>query len=134
MILVYNHSDIELWRNIGIYCVCTSIIKELGINITSNENCIWFLYFKNDELCGFCCAEKRKNYVYFKHDYVVEKYRNNGIYKTLFEFRLLYFQDIDIKATCNNNSLSQYLKNGFEIKRKNGKFTNVERTYEKRTI
>ena len=100
----YNHCDDKLWIYIGKFCADKNIRKELGIAISSNENCVWYLLFNisnythKKQLCGFCCAEEKQNYIYFKHDYVFLCYRNKGIYKKLFNYRLnqwsMYMWDI----------------------------------------
>jgi len=126
----FNHSDTEFWTNIGSMFVDAKIINELGISITSNENCIWFVAVIDYSIVGFCCAEKRKDYYFFKHDFVLSEFRNKGIYSELFNKRIEHYSDCRIKSTCNKNSLKTYLKNGFKIENTIGKYFKVTKNYE----
>ncbi len=123
--LEYSHSHPSLWTEIGRFCADREVSKELGINITSNDNCSWFLAFIDNRLIGFCCAENKKDHIVFKHDFVVKSFRNNGVYKELFKFRLLSFKDKRIKSVCNENSIGTYLLNGFKLTGINGKYKKV---------
>lgn len=55
--------------------------------------------------------------ILFHDDFVREDYRNQGIYKCLFEARLAFikatFKLCIVEAYCNKNSLHTYLKHNF---------------------
>ena len=127
----YNHCDEKLWTYIGKFCADKKIRDELGIAISSNEDCVWYLLFNisnythEKQLCGFCCAEEKRNYIYFKHDFVFLCYRGKGIYKKLFNYRADQWLNKTIKATANKQSLDMYIKNNFVIKSRKGKYFNV---------
>jgi len=115
----------EFYQLIGPFLGRREIEKEIGFQIYNKDGKVWFLAKKNDKVVGFCASEYRKNHSWFCSDYVISKYRNNGIYSALFNLRL-HNTDGICKASCTNDSLHQFLKSGFSEVRKNGKYTLVE--------
>ena len=82
------------------------------------NNCTWFgAKIGNDFYVG--CAGlviKGKN-LRFKGDFVSPNFRNQGIYRKLFEYRMNYTEKLNfnkITAFCTPMSLSVYLANGFK--------------------
>ena len=78
-------------------------------------------YFQEDQLLGmvgFYAFESTKM-IGFVSAYVLPKFRNQGIYKQLSEFRLEHvkehFKDYSVYVTANSNSKHQLENLGFKI-------------------
>jgi GNAT superfamily N-acetyltransferase len=101
--------------------------KQYG-SIYDEPFAIWFIATSdNGQLLGFCTLFEKEKELLFDNCYVLEQYRNNGIGQFLFTSRLNLAKNIQkgrkIKGiTKNEIQLNIYLKNGFRIASKRGKY------------
>ena len=79
---------------------------------------IWLAAKKNNRLVGCVCCQKKKDKARFKGDFVLPEYRNEGIYRSLFEARNWLIRGLHLKeisAFCTQMSIILYLENGFQV-------------------
>jgi hypothetical protein len=96
------------------------IAKKDGLFFNKSTN-IYFGYYLNGNLVGFCGLYTTKKTAILKNDFVLKDYRNKGIYKMLNEFRFNYINTLGFKyveANVTKYSLDFHLKNGAEIVKK----------------
>lgn len=131
MITHYHHDDAGLWSAIGKYFASAELRKELGGPMSSNDNYHWFVSSHKGEINGFAALEIKKSGVWFRHSYVFESSRNNGVYGELLKARMNFCQqqgvDIVPMITCvaTGDSLPSLQKIGFKVISERGKYTTL---------
>jgi GNAT superfamily N-acetyltransferase len=90
-----------------------------GMRVHDVPGSVWFCAKVDGEMAGFvsCYISERQGKAVFKSDYVRKEYRRRGIYRKLFEARLDYVKDFNvkkIKASCTKMSLGCFLAYGFK--------------------
>lgn len=119
----------------------TSTFKELeplillagkdGMRVHDVPGSVWFCARVDGEMAGFvsCYIREKQGKAVFKSDYVRGEYRRKGIYRKLFEKRLDYVKNFNvrkIKASCTKMSLECFLSYGFKkIESRSRKYTDV---------
>lgn len=96
------------------------IAKKDGLFFNKSTN-IYFGYYKDEILIGFCGLYCTKKTAILKNDFVLKDYRNKGIYKMLNEFRFNYIIKLgfkNIEGNMTDCSLNFHLKNGAKIVKK----------------
>ena len=78
---------------------------------------IYFGCFINNDLAGIVSYVEHPHVIYLCHAYVKEQYRNEGIYKMLWNYRDIIIKDTtkQVYAHCNINSLKHFINNGYNI-------------------
>lgn len=132
MISQYHHSDEKLWCKIGRYFASREIRAELGGAMSSDDNYHWFIATdKQGEVTGFAAVELKKSGAWFRHSYVFEASRHNGVYGELLKARMSFVKQQGpdacpmITCTATEDSLQSLLKIGFVFVGKRGKYTTL---------
>lgn len=131
MVLMTNKEE-------GFYCYMgpffgsRKVAKELGMPLWDDEDRTWIIAFENDKVIGFCSFVKHKsqNKATLKSGYVIEEYRNQGIYDKMFKFRLHVLKEMKVKkliSTTTDKSWNTHERYGFKHTINRGRY----RVYEK---
>lgn len=105
MIRIINKEDIEPIKK-------EALLAGLIFNKSTN---IYWGYFLDDKLIGFCGLMIKKNKVILKNGFVLKSYRNKGIYTKLNEQRNKYINTLNIniiESNVTDKSINYHLKNG----------------------
>ncbi len=126
----YFHGEGDFWHRMG-HCFASALIqRELGVPLTSDEACTWFLAFDGDALAGFAAIKLLKGDVAeLKHSYVFPAYRNNGVYTLLLRARLDYVRQTKCtlcRATVAPALQQHYAEAGFTEVRRQGRYVRFE--------
>lgn len=87
------------------------IAKKEGL-IFCNKT-IYFGFYINNEMVGFCGVIKSKNKTILKNDYIFKKCRGNRYAQKMTEERMQMFKTLIYEATCTKMSINYYVKLGF---------------------
>ena len=84
-----------------------------------DEYATYYGCFINDTLAGIVSYVEHAAVIYLCHAYVKEEYRNNGIYKLLWNYRDSKIKDTEktVYAHCNVDSLKYFINNGYSIEK-----------------
>jgi len=96
-------------------------IAKLSGLVFNNSTHLYFGFFKDGVLVGFCGAMLMKNKAVLKNGFVIKQERCKGIYRQLNEHRLNYLRALGIKTIEGNmtdKSLPLHLKAGASIIKK----------------
>lgn len=89
--------------------------------MSSDENYHWFVATnKKGEVLGFAAVELKKSGAWFRHSYVFEASRSNGVYGELLKARMSFIKQQDhdscpmVTCVATESSLPSLLKLGFK--------------------
>jgi|LakMenE18May11ns_1017448.scaffolds.fasta_scaffold9958435_17 hypothetical protein len=70
-------------------------------------------------LVGIAGWVEHEHVIYLCHDYVKEEHRGHGIYKLLCNYRNFLIGDThkEVYAHCNQNSLKEFINQGYKIEK-----------------
>jgi predicted GNAT family acetyltransferase len=88
-----------------------------GLTFNNSTN-IYFGYFDNNILVGFCGLMIKNKTAILKNGFVLNSHRGKGIYSKLNEFRFAYIKELginSIEGNMTNKSLGYHLNKGAEI-------------------
>jgi len=108
MIKIINNKEIE---------PIIAKAKKAGL-IFNNSTNIYFGYFINKNIVGFCGLMTLKNKAILKNGFVLKDYRNKGIYSKLNVERFNYIKSLGIniiEGNVTDKSIGYHLKNGAKI-------------------
>ena len=73
----------------------------------------------NGQLVGIVSYVEHPSVIYLCHAFVLDEFRNKGIYKMLWDYRSSVLKDSEkiIYAHCNVNSLKHFINNGYIIEK-----------------
>jgi len=106
------------------------IVRKGHMRVRNTERTIWFGAKIDDELVGIVSCVLYEEYIFYNTDFVKKEFRNQGIYRKLFEERDKYASTLKtkkIKAKCTPYSIRYYLKNGFTVTGMRKSITFVEK-------
>lgn len=118
-IKVMTNKDEDFYKYMGPFFGSRKVAKELGMPLWDDDERTWIIAFDNDKVVGFCSFVKHKsqNKATLKSGYVVEEYRNSGIYDQLFKYRLDVLKEMKVKkliSTTTNKSWHTHERYGFK--------------------
>lgn len=117
----------------GKYFADRNIIKEMDNQLYSNENMTWLVKYESiTDVIGFCSIENKGKYYYFDNFYIIPKYRGKGYGAEILHKMLLNIDKSVKLITRNEIAKNMYLKEGFKIMGKNGRFYKMTKFIEKR--
>jgi hypothetical protein len=122
---MFNHDDEKLWCRIGKFFADKKIRQELGGPMSSDTNHKWWVAEVKGRVSGFACVEMMKKTIFFRHAYVLEAYRSNGVYASLLTARIRFAkagQWGHITAYCTAGSKPSLEKAGFKLIGERGKY------------
>lgn len=116
--------DYCFFTMMGKYFSRKEIIKEMGSQLYSNENMLWYVLYNNiNDVIGFASIEEKKDYYYLDNVYIIKKYRNNGYCKKIINKIINDNNKKPIKLIANNEiAIKMYKKYGFKEYGKNGSY------------
>jgi hypothetical protein len=84
-----------------------------------DKNAVYHGALIDGKLIGIVSYVEHPATVYLCHAYVIDEYRNRGIYKLLWDYRDTIVKDIKkpITAHCNVDSLKNFINNGYVIEK-----------------
>jgi len=124
----YNKS--EFYGHMGDALSMPELKKELPY-IGNTQNSVWFLAFDGENLAGFMAVENSKGKVVFKSGYVYPEYRQNGVFREIFEAGVNYatskFPGLPYITACATPNLLKLLNRyGFKEIRKTKNYIFME--------
>lgn len=72
-------------------------------------------FYKGEILVGWIAVKITKSKYFYKTAYVLEEFRNRGIFSKLLEFLLSKYGDKPIEVNCTPMSFNVFSKNQFKI-------------------
>jgi hypothetical protein len=107
------------------FATSRKVISELTYPIYVDDNSVFYFAFLHENVIGFCSAKLTNKKIIFCHDYVINEYRNKGIYNKLFNMRLNDYVNKELYAVCTKKSISTFLRFGFCVIKKTNKYSFV---------
>lgn len=142
MLKITKHEKYEIWmdssdvsgegfyRRMGRFFASRQIRKELEEPLSDDKNFRWLLVYKGYEIVGFACLNlenlEKRGEGWLTFAYILEDYRHNGLHSVLFQERLNLAKNFNVKVlrgVANEKSFELFVKQGFEIQQRKGKFT-----------
>jgi len=128
--IVVSYPDIKgFWEHIGPIIANRQHIQEIGSNIYTEENKIWFLGFdiKTEFFIGFCALSIDKKTAHLKHDFILPEFRGKGFYSELYQNRLNWikekYSELTIKTVIyDDKSIHLAIKHGLILSSLKGKY------------
>lgn len=133
-VIVYEKGvrDSRFYQYVGPFALSREVTKEMHDPqygaIYDEEYAIWFILVNDDnELLGFASLFDKEKEIFLDNCYIPHKHRGNGYGGYLFEYRLNYAKGIAGKRkikgiTKNDVQYHVYIKNGFTLASKRGKY------------
>lgn len=124
-----NYNRSEFYSLMGKFFAEPQYKKELPY-LTNRDDTVWFIAIDDGEVNGFVAVNESKTLVKLSHDYIVESYRQQGLYKKLNKRRLSYVQKSNkpLEIIVKERFLIDYWQNkGFKITRTNGAYSYMRR-------
>lgn len=129
-----TESGAEFYARMGKWFSSREIIKEMDGPIYDDSAHVWLLAYAGNELVGFACIDTThlpaRKTVELTYAYVFPVHRGKGLHSLLFDLRMTLAYEMGantIKGLGNGKSNSKFLEHGFEIVRKNGRFTHFKK-------
>lgn len=96
----------------------TNVFAELKPDLIDAQ-AVYIGAYINGVLVGIVAYVEHPMTVYLCHDYVCEKFRGNGIYRLLCNYRESEVKKLGlpINAHCNTNSIKTFLNMGYSIEK-----------------
>lgn len=116
-------TDAEVFEGIGPFAMDKDVNKELAVPLIHSENKRWFVAEKDGEIIGLSCIEEKKNASRFCHSFVVEEFRDQGVYDKMLLKRIKEANNDNIETTCKIGSTDTLKKMGFKIVKQLKAFT-----------
>ncbi len=111
-------------ENVNIKQVKLSAVAKVFADIKPDlidGHAIYFGAFVSNKLIGIVSYVNHEHIVYLGHAFVLEEYREHGVYRMLVEYREQVIAEKckgkTAIAHCNINSLKHLLKKGYEIEK-----------------
>lgn len=84
-----------------------------------DEYATYYGCYIKDKLVGIVSYVEHDSVIYLCHAYVLDEYRNRGIYKLLWNYRdsKIHETEKTVYAHCNVDSLKYFINNGFSIEK-----------------
>lgn len=134
-VLVYraeHERDNRFYGYIGPYALNREVTAELHDTkygcMYDESYATWIILLdKKENLLGFCAMFEKEKEIFFDHFYILKEHRGKGLGKELFQTRLNMAKSIaegrKIRGvTMNEIQYNVYLKYGFELASKRGKY------------
>lgn len=124
-------SDSDPSFRIDIYpnLVSHEVRRELGVAISSTPEYIWFLAYDGEYLAAFAALEPGK-IAQLRHAYVLPRYRQQGLYRKLFDLRMAKAREIGAKAIRTIAAPSTaiiFKRYGFRLVQERGRYKIYEK-------
>jgi len=93
-ILTLDPYLVGFWEYIGPVIANRQYMQEMGGNIYTEDNKMWFLGFdiETDLFIGFCALSVDKKTAHLKHDFILPEFRGKGFYSELYQTRLSWIK------------------------------------------
>ena len=120
-----NYNRGEFYSQMGKFFAEPDYKKELPY-LVNREGSVWFVAIDNDQVVGFVAVNEGKNMIRLSHDYVIDDYRQQGLYKKLNKRRADYIKTKDkpLEIIVKEQFLIDYWQNkGFKTTRTNGAYS-----------
>lgn len=120
-----NYDKTEFYSIMGKF-FAERIYKRSMPYLTNDKDKIWYLFFVDNELAGFCGVRICSKYTSFSDIYVVDKYQQDEILPFMCNrlFKLYRMENIKV-LTNNDNEIEIWLKLGFKQMGKKGRYQNL---------
>lgn len=125
---MYRHADERLWARIGRFFADRKVRQELGGPMSSDERYTWWVATVGGKIAGFAAVETLKRAAFFRHAYVLEPYRANGVYATLLAARLRFVRAADLDhviAYCTPATRDRLADAGFREIGQRGRYATM---------
>lgn len=124
-VYVGNYDRVEFYSIMGKF-FAERIYKRVMPYLVNDRNKIWYLFFKDDELAGFCGVNICDTYTNFSDIYVVDKYQKSNLLNFMCEhlFKIYRLENIKV-LTKNPNEIKIWLKMGFKNVGEKGQYHNL---------
>lgn len=124
-VYVGNYDKTEFYSIMGKF-FAERVYKKIMPYLTNDKDKVWHLFYKDEELVGFCSVKICDDYTNFVDIYAVDINRKKIILKTMCEhlFRLYKMYEIHI-LTRDADEIKVWLKLGFKKIGEKGKYQNL---------
>lgn len=125
-----NEQDNRFYGIMGKYFADKKIIKEMDNQLYNTENTVWVINMDktSNDIRGCISITDNNKYLFIDNFYVLEKYRNDGVGRTLLKEVLKVNEGQTIKLiTRNEIAFRMFCSVGFETYRKNGRYYYMQR-------
>jgi hypothetical protein len=124
-----TNQDKDFYTLLGPFLAKRNIEKEIGYKIYDDDEKVWFIAIEMRKIIGFCYLQKKANHYQIGSCYVVEEYRQKGIFRELFTEATKGIQGNVTLTTKNENLRKMLIEEGFEAKNQRGGFTEYAKEY-----
>lgn len=120
-----NYDKAEFYSIMGKFFAERVYRRALPYLINDNEK-VWYLYFLEDELVGFCGVRISDEFTTFSDIYVVDKQKKSETLDFMCNhlFKLYMMENIRVLSE-NKEEINIWLKLGFEIIGQKGRYQNL---------
>ncbi|MBC8588075.1 GNAT family N-acetyltransferase [Paratissierella segnis] len=122
-----SYDKSEFYSIMGRYFAEREFRKELQY-IINDESMEWYLFYEGDELAGFSSVSIEKNKVMFGNMYVLESFRNKGVWSFIADYLVKEYKSSTIQVLTNIDKLiSAWGERGFEVTGNRGSYSVMRR-------
>jgi len=124
-IIRLTNQDRNFYNTLGPFLARRDIEREIGYKIYDDDDKEWLVATEMNKIVGFCyIQEKPKSHYRIGSCYVVDRYRQKGVFKELFKNATKNIKGGIVTLTTKNKYLCEMLiKEGFMGGKKRGSFT-----------
>lgn len=120
-----NYDKTEFYSIMGKF-FAEKIYRRVIPYLINDKDKIWYLFFSDEELVGFCGVRICSKYTIFSDIYVVDKSQQDEILPFMCNWLFKLYRMENIKVLTNNdNELAIWSKLGFKQVGKKGRYKNL---------
>lgn len=105
-----------------------AIARDLGSPLWDEPGKEWLVAMRDDQVIGVCAWLPGPRQTRLLSAYVLSEHRRQGVYTALFAERLRLVGNGCLVSTVTSASLGTFLRNGFEVAGRRGKYAHVRRS------
>jgi len=129
-IIRLTNQDKSFYSTLGPFLARRDVEREIGYKIYDDDGKVWITALELKKVVGFCYLwEKTKAHYQIGSCYVVEKYRQQGVFRQLFNSAIKDIKGVVTMTTKNKYLMEMIADEGFMESKKRGSFTEYAKEY-----
>jgi len=125
-----TNQDKNFYNTLGPFLARRDIEREIGYKVYDDDGKEWLIATEMNKIIGFCyIQEKPKSHYRIGSCYVVDKYRQKGVFKELFKNAIKNIKGVATMTTKNKHLMGMLIKHGFTESKQRGSFTEYSKEF-----
>jgi GNAT superfamily N-acetyltransferase len=129
-IIRLTNKDKNFYSTLGQFLARRDVDNEIGYRIYDDDGKVWIIALEMKKAVGFCYLwQKTKSHYQIGSCYVVERYRQKGIFRKLFNNAIKDIKGVVTMTTKNKYLIEMLTNEGFLEGKQRGSFIEYVKEY-----